>query len=163
MLAGLSAQKNLAVAQEKMKKHFDKHAENRVFTPGDQVLILLPSSGSSFCAKFSGPYTVLRKLSDENYQVATPGWRKSKQCFHVNLLKAYYSRSFEGQSVSPVAAASFESFRGMREMVGNEDIVVPEDCVLLPRLKNSETLQKLDVLLNRTFNLLFLVKPGNNI
>ncbi|KAI2645271.1 Retrovirus-related Pol polyprotein [Labeo rohita] len=31
-------------------------------------------------------------------------------------------------------------------MIVNEDIVVPEDCVLLPRLKNSETLQKLDAL-----------------
>ncbi len=85
-LAGLSAQKNLAVAQEKMKNHFDKHAEGRVFTSGDQVLILLPSSGSPFCAKFTGPYTVFQKLSDENYQVATPDRRKSKQCFHVNLL-----------------------------------------------------------------------------
>lgn len=28
LLAGLSAQKNLAVAQEKMKKHYDKHAES---------------------------------------------------------------------------------------------------------------------------------------
>ncbi len=39
-LAGLSAQQNLAVAQEKMKNHFDKHAEGRVFTSGDQVLIV---------------------------------------------------------------------------------------------------------------------------
>ncbi len=37
-----------------MKNHFDKHAEGRVFTSGDQVLILLPSSGSPFCAKFTG-------------------------------------------------------------------------------------------------------------
>ncbi len=68
----LTTQKNLAVVQEKMKSHFDKHAEGRVSTPGDQVLILLPSSGSPFCAKFIGPYTVLWKLSDENYQVVTP-------------------------------------------------------------------------------------------
>ncbi len=27
-----------------------------------------------------------------------------------------------------------------------EDIVVPEDCVLLPRLKNSDTLQNLDAM-----------------
>nr|XP_055062771.1 uncharacterized protein LOC129445823 [Misgurnus anguillicaudatus]XP_055062772.1 uncharacterized protein LOC129445823 [Misgurnus anguillicaudatus] len=150
-LAGLSAQKNLAVAQEKMKNHFDKHAEGRVFTPGDQVLILLPTSGSPFCAKFTGPYTVLQKLSDENYQVATPGRRKSKQCFHVNLLKAYRFRNSEVQptkSVAPVVTASVESYQPFveREDMVKEDTVVPEDCVLLPRLKNSETLQNLDVL-----------------
>lgn len=39
-LAGLSAQKNLAVAQEKMKNHFDKHAEGRVFTPGVKIFNL---------------------------------------------------------------------------------------------------------------------------
>ncbi len=117
-----------------------------------QVLILLPSSGSPFCAKFTGPYTVLRKLSDENYQVATPDRRKSKQCFHVNLLKAYRSRNSEVQptkSVAPVVTVSFESYQpfveGGEDMV-KEDTVVPEDCVLLPRLKNSETLQNLDAL-----------------
>ncbi len=150
-LAGLCAHTNLGVAQEKMKNHYDKHAEVRVFTPGDQVLILLPSSRSPFCAKFTGPYIILRKLSNENYQVATPDRRKSRQCFHVNLLKAYRSRNSGVQptnSIAPVVTASFESHQPFVEgedMV-KEDIVVPEDCVLLPRLKNSETLQNLDAM-----------------
>ncbi len=139
------------VAQEKMKNHYDKHAEVRVFTPGDQVLILLPSSRSPFCAKFTGPYIILRKLSNENYQVATPDRRKSRQCFHVNLLKAYHSRNSGVQptnSIAPVVTASFESHQPFVEgedMI-KEDIVVPEYCVLLPRLKNSETLQNLDAM-----------------
>ncbi len=139
-LAGLCAHKNLGVAQEKMKNHYDKHAEVRVFTPGDQVLILLPSSRSPFCAKFTGPYIILRKLSNENYQVATPDRRKSRQCFHVNLLKAYHSRNSGVQptnSIAPVVTASFESHQPFVEgedMV-KEDIVVPEDCVLLPSIK----------------------------
>lgn len=75
-LADLSAQKNLIGAHSKI---FDKHAECRVFTPGDQVLVLLPSSGSPFCARFTGPYTVLRKMTDQNDQIATPDRRKAKQ------------------------------------------------------------------------------------
>lgn len=68
-LAGITAQKNLVGAQNKMKSHFDKRAECRVFTPGDQVLVLLPSPGYTFCAQFTGPYS---KMSDQNYQIVTP-------------------------------------------------------------------------------------------
>ncbi len=39
-LAGISAQKNLG-SQNKMKSHFDKRAECRVFTPGDYWLCCL--------------------------------------------------------------------------------------------------------------------------
>ncbi|KAM9336642.1 chymotrypsin-like protease CTRL-1 [Symphorus nematophorus] len=39
---------------------FDRKTEPCVFEPGDQVLALLPLVGSSFQAKFSGPYTVNR-------------------------------------------------------------------------------------------------------
>lgn len=92
-----------------MKKHFDKHAECRVFTPGDQVLVLLPSSGSPFCTQFTGPYTVLRKMTDQNYQIATPDRRKSKYCFHVNLLKLYHSRNSGIQPVNPVVTVSSAS------------------------------------------------------
>ncbi len=35
---------------------------------------------------------VKRRLSDENYMVATPHRRKSTQLYHVNLLKPYYER-----------------------------------------------------------------------
>ncbi len=68
------------------------------------------------------------------------------------MLKAYRSRNSEVQptkSVAPVVTASFEShqpFIEEREDMVKDDIVVPEDCVLLPRLKNSETLQSLDAL-----------------
>ncbi len=70
-LAGISAQKNLVGSQNKMKSHFDKRAECRVFTPGDKLLALLPSLGYPFCARFTGPYTALCKISYQNYQTAT--------------------------------------------------------------------------------------------
>nr|XP_055071458.1 uncharacterized protein LOC129451930 [Misgurnus anguillicaudatus] len=147
-LAGLSAQKNLVGAQSTMKKYYDKHVESRVFAPGDKVLVLLPSSGSPFCARFTGPYKVLRKMTDQNYQIETPDRRKAKQCFHVNLLKPYHSRHSESQPVSPVVTVSSTSLDHVQSLFveGGEDVMVPGDCVLLPRLKNSETLQNLDAL-----------------
>ena len=43
---------------------FDRRAVERTFSPGDQVLALLPVPKSPFCAKFVGPYSVARRVSD---------------------------------------------------------------------------------------------------
>lgn len=50
---------NLASAQTKMKHLHDSTAEKLQFSPGDQVLALLPLVASPFQAKSYGPYTVL--------------------------------------------------------------------------------------------------------
>lgn len=54
----------------------------RQFTEGDQVLVLLPVIGSPFQAKFVGPYTVVRQLSELNYLISTPDRRKRNQLCH---------------------------------------------------------------------------------
>lgn len=73
-----------------MKRLYDRKTERRVFEPGHQVLVscLLPSS--LFEAKFEGPYVIKRRLSDENYIVATSHRRRSTRLYHVNLLKTLY-------------------------------------------------------------------------
>ena len=67
---------NLKSAQSKMKLQFDENAQNRNFDPGDKVIALLPIPGRPLQATYYGPYTVQKKLSDVNYIVNTPGWRK---------------------------------------------------------------------------------------
>ena len=59
--------------------------------------------GSPFHAKFGGPYEVLKKVSDENYLIATPNRRKSSQLCHVNLLKPYYGHNVK--AIKPVLMA----------------------------------------------------------
>lgn len=44
----------LGVFQERMKRSFDKRAVPRQFQPGAKVMVLLPVSGPSLSAKFSG-------------------------------------------------------------------------------------------------------------
>ncbi len=80
-------------------------------------------------------------MSDQNDQIATPDRRKVRQCFHVNLLKPYHSRKSETQVINPaVTVASVFRDNSQSLFVGVEDdMIVHEDCVLLPRLKNSET------------------------
>lgn len=75
-----------------MKKQFDIKAVEQQFQPGDQVLVLLPLPGSTLTARFSGPYVMRGKVSDNDYVIHTPERRKKTRLCHVNMLKAYHSR-----------------------------------------------------------------------
>ena len=84
---------NLQDAQTTQKSWYDKHARVREFQPGDQVLVLLPTSTNKFLAEWCGPYAVTRRISDVNYEVKMTDRRKQKRIFHVNMLRQWYSPS----------------------------------------------------------------------
>ena len=84
---------NLQTAQSEMKIRYDKRARQRHFKPGDTVLVLLPVPQNPLQAKFFGPYTIEKKLSDLNYIIHTPGQRKQKQLCHINMFKEYFYRN----------------------------------------------------------------------
>jgi hypothetical protein len=73
------ARGNLESVQVKMKDRYDQKTEDRSFEPGDKVLALLPIPGSPLQARYFGPYTIDKKVSDLNYVINTPGRRKQKQ------------------------------------------------------------------------------------
>lgn len=144
-LAWKMASDNLIKAQGKMKRRYDGSTVERVFSPGDQVLALLPMPGSLFCAKFSGPYSVVRQLSDCDYLLATPGRKRSTQVLHVNLLKPYYaSGPSPGDGVSSATVAAVVEVPSSPLMVAAEVDDDGPDAVLQPRLRNSQTLASLD-------------------
>ena len=152
-LAWKLAGENLGRAQGRMKKHFDRRAVERVFSPGDQVLALLPVPGSLFCAKFVGPYSVMRQVTERDYLLATPGRKRSTQLCRINLLKRYHIQSvspgLSGEQVKSAAVAAVDCGPVSPHLVAvDEDMIGPDDAVLRPRLKNSETLGNLDSLLN---------------
>ena len=90
--AGQIAKRNLQESQSKMKVWYDRKAKSRCFEPGDRVLVLFPVVGNPLQAKYSGPYKVVKKISDTNYLVKTPDRRKETQVCHINMLKAYYEK-----------------------------------------------------------------------
>ena len=51
-------QKNLSKAQQQQKRWYDSNAHSREFNPGDQVLVLLPSSTNKLWAQWQGPYEI---------------------------------------------------------------------------------------------------------
>ena len=87
-----AARSNLKSAQSKMKSHYDENALDRNFEPGDKVLSLLPIPDKPLQARYYGPYTNDKKLSEVNYIGNTPGRRKQKQLCHINMLKKYIDR-----------------------------------------------------------------------
>ncbi|KAL1248067.1 hypothetical protein QQF64_023443 [Cirrhinus molitorella] len=94
------AKRHLSNTQVKMKKRYDRKSVDRSFQPGDSVLVLLPVPTSPMHARFSGPYTVEKKLSDTNYTILTPDRRRKSRVCHVNMLKEYVDRNEPG--VKPV-------------------------------------------------------------
>jgi len=74
------------------KTWYDKRTIARTFEVGQKVLVLLPVPGKPLHAKFYGPYTIVQKLGDVDYVVATPDRRKTSRVCHINLLKAYHER-----------------------------------------------------------------------
>ena len=90
--AGQIAKRNLQESQSKMKVWHDRKAKLRCFGPIDRVLVLFPVVGNPLQAKYSGPYKVVKKISDTNYLVKTPGRHKETQVCHINMLKAYHEK-----------------------------------------------------------------------
>ena len=140
------ARSNLKHAQDKMKERYDKKTEERSFKPGDSVLALLPIPYRPLQARYFGPFTVDKKVSDLNYVINTPDRRKQKQMCHINMLKRYIDRDGTNiKTVSVVNSAPQENF------VDDFDCETDacenmEPCSL--KLENSDILNNLDQKLN---------------
>ena len=99
-----AAKSNLKSTQAQIKQNYDKNTKERSFKSGDKVLALLLIPGRPLQARYFGPYTVEKKVSDLNYIIITPNRRKQKQLCHINMLKEYVDR--HSLNVAPVNVIS---------------------------------------------------------
>ena len=135
-----AARSNLKSAQTKMKLHYDENAQDRNFEPGDKVLALLPIPGKPLQARYYGPYTVDKKLSDVNYTVNTPERRKQKQLCRINMLKKYIDRdSSVISSVNLINTVPLE-----QNQMDSEDMNFVKSDPASSKLKNTDILKDLD-------------------
>ena len=86
---GKLSRENLLSAQERQQRLYNRGARLRNFTPGDKVLVLLPTSSSKLLAKWQGPFVVTRRVGDVDYEVVRSDRGGATQIYHVNLLKAW--------------------------------------------------------------------------
>ena len=135
-----AARSNLKSAQSKMKLHYDINAQDKNFESGDKVLALLPIPGKPLQARYFGPYTVDKKLSDVNYIVNTPGRRKQKQLCHINMLKKYIDR--DSSVISSVNLVNFVPLE--HNQMDSEDMNFVKSDPASSKLKNSDILKDLD-------------------
>lgn len=148
------ARQKLGEAQGKMKGWYDKKAKHRVFSPGDKVLVLLPLTGSTLQAQYSGPYVIDHRVGECDYLVKTPDRKRKTRLCHVNLLKPYCERNQTMFADVKTVAVLNTSIH-----VGEATDVVPENSDVIPegsdvtvgpefsqgRLPNSKILTNLDV------------------
>ena len=121
-----------------MKRWYDENAKERKFMPGDSVLALLPIPGKPLQARYYGPYTADKKISDVNYIVNTPGRRK--QSCHVNMLKQYIDR--DSASVTPISVVS--SVPQEQTEMNSEDMNLIKSDPASSKLQNFDILKDLD-------------------
>ena len=96
---GVMSREHLHQAQENQKRLYDRGTRLRDLTPGDKVLVLLPTSSTKLLAKWQGPFVVTRRVGNVDYEVVRPDRGDSRQIYHINLLKRWID-------VVPVAFAT---------------------------------------------------------
>ncbi|KAL1271128.1 hypothetical protein QQF64_030146 [Cirrhinus molitorella] len=91
------AQAHMAEAQRHQKSWYDRSAGERSFSPGQKVLVMLPSHESKLLAKWQGPFEIKRKLGPTTYEIATPNLGRCTKVLHINLLKEWIPCSEKSQ------------------------------------------------------------------
>ncbi len=137
-----STKHSLSSVQSQMKSHYDQKAVPRSFQAGDNVIILLPVPGSALQAKFTGPYEIKEKLGDTDYVVDTPDRRRKSRVCHINMLKAFVSRSDYKVSM-PVATVVPVTVSLSEYSPESDGLKMNSALFLSARLPNSETLLNL--------------------
>ncbi|KAK7112837.1 hypothetical protein V1264_012223 [Littorina saxatilis] len=107
------ARENLRKSQNSGKHYYDRKAVNRKFTPGNKVLILLPTDHNKLLMQWKGPYEVEAVVGINDYKVNVG---KKSKIYHANLLKLYVERPPEAVQV----AASVEEPAELDEFDGEE-------------------------------------------
>ena len=97
---GQLSREHLLQAQACQQRLYNRGAKLRQFTPGQKVLVLLPSSSSKLLAKWQGPFVVTRRVGDVDYEVVRSDRGGAKQIYHLNLLKIWREAEPVSQEMS---------------------------------------------------------------
>ncbi|KAK7091878.1 hypothetical protein V1264_009500 [Littorina saxatilis] len=102
---------NLRKSQDSGKHYYDRKAVNRKFTPGNKVLILLPTDHNKLLMQWKDPYEVEAVVGINDYKVNVG---KKSKIYHANLLKLYVERPPEAVQVAAMVEepAELDEFDG---------------------------------------------------
>ena len=84
-------QENLKNSQTRQKLWYDKTARERCFQPGEEVLVLMPTTTNKLYAQWQGPYRILCRTGAVNYIIDMHDKQKRKRNFHINMLRKWHA------------------------------------------------------------------------
>ena len=87
-----AAQQELRKSMARSTKYYNRKSRDRKFRPGEKVLLLLPTDHNKMLLQWKGPFSVVHKLSDQDYRLDMNGKMKT---FHANILKKYIEREVD--------------------------------------------------------------------
>ncbi|XP_057183752.1 uncharacterized protein LOC130550329 [Triplophysa rosa] len=117
---GRLSMENLLQAQDKQSRLYNRGTNLRKFTPGEKVLVLLPTSSSKLLAKWQGPFEVTRQVGELDYEVVRSDRRDARQIYHLNLLKKWS----EGESAMLATVVTTEEDLGPEANVKTQSLAL---------------------------------------
>ena len=81
-----AAGQNVRKAQQRSKERYDRHSTERFLQPGDLALILQPDQNSKMMSKWKGPFRVVRRCENNNYEIQV---NNRRAMLHINSLRKY--------------------------------------------------------------------------
>ena len=121
----LTMQNSSAASQR--KKYYDKKTQDRKFSVGEEVLVLLPSASNKLLSSWLGPFPIT-KVFHPDYRVLVKGKEK---VFHANMLKRYVRREEAadvavGGSKCVQSVGDFVPWREISPLLDEVDMSVPK-------------------------------------
>ena len=118
---------NSSAASQRNKKYYDKKTQDRKFSVGEEVLVLLPSASNKLLSSWLGPFPIT-KVFHPDYSVLVKGKEK---VFHANMLKRYVRREQAadvavGGSKCVQSVGDFVPWREISPLLDEVDISVPQ-------------------------------------
>ena len=102
----------LKIAKAVQKHYADLRCMPKEFEVNDKVMLstinlkLLNQPSKKFRSRYIGPYTIIKKISSQAYELKLPKNMKVHPVFHVSLLKEYYSKSPDTEMPDDIPAAN---------------------------------------------------------
>ena len=118
---------NSSAASQRNKKYYDKKTQDRKFSVGEEVSVLLPSASNKLLTSWLGPFPIT-KVFHPDYRVLVKGKEK---VFHANMLKRYVRREEAadvavGGSRCVQSVGDFVPWREISPLLDEVDMSVPK-------------------------------------
>ena len=93
--AHMCAPETLGAVQQRQKDKFFKRTYGKPYQKDDKVWLFSPQLAKSkkFYLPWTGPYTVVRKINEDNYGIFSEKTKMKNQIVHYNRLKPFKARS----------------------------------------------------------------------